>query len=390
MNIVDLRDELYKRRIDMIAIRSDAVFYAEELNENGSERVCVYRYDPFLNAERVLASFELEDNEYIEHYYLLGDSIIILFENDGSVAWVVRIDSRSGEEQLRKKLALIGRYYDCVPVDEDNLIIYTRSDDEHRSLFNRCFETTNSEVMANLYDLAKGYRYFVKDFRTAGLIGKGAYSFTTSAGVDKLLLCDPYCGEDEKEELVHTLAGSIDGGEDDLRDNIWTVSKEKLIESVKSGMKKISMRCAASAGVEGTVRFVSMSDNKIILRAKVYRSGLEQFFEMSPSNGLTSAVCDVRRHKKGESYYVDAPSGNIYFMTRQGGRVRLEGEVGSEADVYFPEKVGRIVAFVDDRYIIADRSYGETPQTAVYDSRKNITDIFEARAKAAGDTVILF
>lgn len=390
MNIIDLRDELYKRRIEMIAIRRDAVFYAEELSENGGERVCIYRYDPLSNEERVLASFELEDDDFIEHYYLCGDSIIILFENDGSTAWVVRIDSKSGEEQLRKKLALIGRYYDCVPVDKDDLIIYTRADDEHRTLFNRCFETTNSEVMANLYDLAKGYRYFVKDFHTAGLISKGAYSFTTAAGVDKLLLCDPYCGESEKEELVHTLSGSLDPAEDDLRDNIWTISKDKLIESVKSGTEKIAMRRAASAGAEGTVRFVSMSENKIILRAKVYRSGLEQFFEMSPSNGLASAVCDVRRQRKGMSYYVDAPSGNIYLMTHHGGRVRLEGEVGSAADVYFPEKVGRVVAFVDDRYIIADRSSDETPQTAVFDSRKNITDIFEARARIAGDTVILF
>ena len=389
MNVIDLRDELYQRRIDIIGIEDDAVYYAEELNESGENRIYIYSYDFSTEEERVLSSFELEGTDFLEHFYLCGDSIIILFENDTSTVWLIKLHKRSGSELQRKKLSLIGRFFDCVPIDDNDLIIYTKSDEEHKTLFNRCFETTDSEVLANLYDLSAGYRYFIKDFKTAGLISRGMKTFVNAHGVEKLLLCDPYCEESKKEELVRTLAPQLEQTHDELRDNIWVVSKERLLRMMKTGAEKINLRRAASAGLEGTVRFESVCGDDIVFRAKVYKSQLEQFFGMSASTGKVTPLKDVRSRREGGSYYVDEVSGRIYYRKELEERIRLLGEIGSSADIVFPEKIGDIEAVIEDRYIIADKSSSK-PYTAIFDGKKNIADFFQARAKIKGRTVILY
>ncbi len=389
MNVIDLRDELYKRRIEIIAIEGERVYYAEELSDDGETRLCLYCYDAAEEEERVLSFFTLETADCIEHYYACGESILILFENESSSAWLIKINKRSGAELYRRRLSLIGRFCGCVPVDEDNLIIYTKADEENRSLFNRCLETTNSDTIANLYDTAKGFRYFVKDFKTAALLRDGAQSFTTAKGEEKLLLADPYCGEAEKEDLVRALGERLEEENEELRDNIWLISKDKLLGALKSGSEKLPLRRAASAGREGTVRFECVSGGSIIFRAKVYRSGLEQFFAMSAANGSVAPVASVRPKQDGSYYFTDACGGSIYYLTRGGVRIRLKGEVGSSADMTYPEKAGSMISCIDDRYVVASRDRAE-PKIAIYDSRLHITDTFEARAKVKGATVVLY
>ena len=389
MNVIDLRDELYKRRIEIIEIGAGCVYYAEELAVDGEQRIYIYSYDLKAEEERVLASFTLDDSDHIEHFYAFGESIIILFENGSSRAWLIKLDKKTGREIFRKKISLIGRFFDCVPVDDNDLLIYTKADDDSRELFNRCLETTNSDTIANLYDLEKGYRYFMKDFKTAALLAKGMRTFKTAHGEEKVLLCDPYTGELEKEELVRALSVQLKESGDELRDNIWVVSKQRLIKAIKSGTEHIALRRAASAGLEGTVRFECLSGDRIIFRAKVYKSQLEQFFEMSASNGKVGLMGDVRPHDGTARYFTDEKNGSIYYMTDLGGRMHLEGEIGSGADIVYPEKVGDMISCIDDRYIIADKNSDGTC-AAIYDSRLGITDTFEARAEVKGATVVLY
>ncbi len=389
MNVIDLRDELYRRRIEIIEIDGGCIYYAEELTSDDEARLYIYRYDAEREEERVLSFFTLEDTDCIEHFYSCGGSIMILFESRDSKAWLIKLDKRSGAELIRKKIALIGRYFDCVPISENDLIIYTKADDENRELFNRCLETTNSDTIANLYDIEKGYRYFIKDFKTAALIENAMHSFKTAKGEEKLLLCDPYCGEAEKQEIVRALAGHFTLDGDELRDNIWLISKSKLLSALKSGAEKIPLRRAASAGVEGTVRFECISGENIIFRAKVYKTGLEQFFAMSAANGSVSPVKTVRERGDGERYFTDVCGGSIYYMTELDGRTRLEGEVGSSARMTYPNKAGRMISCIDDRYIVAEKDSDE-PTAAIYDSRLHITDTFQARVMVKGATVVLY
>ncbi len=386
MNVIDLRDKFYKRRIDIIGITDNSIYYAEE-NSNG-ESISIYKYDSYRNKEKIIAEYSQNALDFIQHYYLCGNSIIILFENSENSAWVIKINKNSGEEYFKRKIHLIGRFFECVPLTDNEFIIYTKSDDEHKDLFKQCVEITGSEIMANLYDLDSGFRYFIKDFKTARLIENGAYSFKNAKSEETLLLCDPYCGETEKEEMIRTFNERLSEIPEDIRDNIWTISKEKLIVSIKSGSDKIRMRRVAGAGVEGTVRFESINEKNIVFRAKVYRTQVEQYLEMSVLNGRVKPVCRLARSGKVR-YYTDKVSGKIYMMKNLGDRICVEGAVGSEAKMIMPENMGEILACIDDRYIIASR-ISDVERTAIYDSRLKITDTFQAKSKIYKDIVVLY
>ncbi len=389
MNVIDLRDELYKRQIEIIEINEDCIYYDEELSVDGEARIYIYCYDLADEQERVLAFFALGGSGFERRFYPCGDSIIMLFENGTDSAWVIRTDKQTGAETLRRKISLIGKFSDCVVIDGSSIVIYTTEDDENRELFLRCKKATNSDTIANMYDLERGWRYFIKDFKTAALLRNCMQRFRSANGDDKLLLCDPYCGESEKEELVRALSKQFSAVGDELRDNIWIISQNKLLDAIRSRTENISLRRIASAGLEGTVRFECISGSSVIFRAKLYKTQLEQFFEMSTESGKVKPLREVRERNGDAAYFTDNENGEVYYLTRSGGRIRLEGEIGSSADITYPEKIGEIESCVDGRYIIAEKPSDE-PTTAIYDSRLHITDTFQAKARVKGETVVLY
>ena len=90
MTVIDLRDELYKRKIEIIEITNDFIFYAEELKINGVDSVYLYSYSFSESSELLLSCFSFEDAAYIQHFYSCENSIIILFENGSGKVWVCR------------------------------------------------------------------------------------------------------------------------------------------------------------------------------------------------------------------------------------------------------------------------------------------------------------
>ena len=57
LTVIDLRDDMYKRRIDVIEIDDGVIYYAEELNSRGSDSVCVYGYSFDESAEQLMSCF---------------------------------------------------------------------------------------------------------------------------------------------------------------------------------------------------------------------------------------------------------------------------------------------------------------------------------------------
>lgn len=387
MTVIDLRDELYKRKIDIIEITDEFIYYAEELKINGVDTVYLYSYSFSTESERVMSYFTFDDATYLQHYYACNDSIIVLFENDTNRVWIVKVDKKSNEEVYRKKIPLIGRFFECVSIDDNNIIIYSKADSDSRELFNRCLEETNSDCLANLYDLEKGYRYFIKDFKTAVLVKNSMYKFTDSKGTEQLLLCDPYCDEAEKEELSRELSKVSD----DIRDNIWIVSKARFLDAVKSSRERIPLRKIASAGAEGLVRFECISDDKIVFRAKIFAHGKEQFFQMSTVNGEVKPIGEVKSRNDTAHYFTDTQNGKVYYMTRDDESITLKGEINSNAMITYPYNIGRIESCIDDRFVIANssKSYSE-PSMSIYDGRLNLTDTYQARVKTKGEILVFF
>ena len=327
LTVIDLRDEMYKRQIDIIEITDDYIYYAEELKINGVDTIYLYSYSFEDECEKVMSFFAFDDSTYLQHYYACDDSIIVLFENDSNRVWIVKVDKHSNEEVLRKKIPLIGRFFECIPIDGSNIIIYTKADSNSRELFNRCLEETNCDCLANLYDLEKGYRYFIRDFKTAALLRNSMHEFTDLKGTKKIILSDPYCSEEEKKELSRELSSIPE----DIRDNIWVISKEKLLDEFKSGEDNVEMKRVASAGAEGIVRFECISGNDIIFRAGIFSHGKEQFLKMSTVDGEVDPIGTVQPKSEDSYCFTDVQSGKIYRMTRDDENITLKGEINSSA-----------------------------------------------------------
>ena len=388
MTIIDLRDILFNRRIEIIEITDICAYYAEELRVNDIDTVYVYCYDFSLNTENIISYFSFEDDTYLQHYFICEDSIIILFENDGSRVWIIKIDKNTNNEVLRKRVPLIGRYFDCTLIDDNNIIIYTKADNEYREIFDRCLEETGFDMLANLYDLRMSYRYFIRDLKTAVLVKDNMHRFTDSKGIMRMILCDPYCeSEIEKEKLSEPPSGVIE----DIRDNIWEISKSKFLDGVKNDREKIGLKRIASAGAEGFVRYECTCSDGIIFRAKIFTTGREQFFEMSTASGDVKPICRVREKNDTARYFTDTDNGRIYYTTRDRENITLSGEINSSAEITYPYSIGQMIGCIDDRFIIADssRSYNE-PLTSVYDGKLDLTDTYRARVKIKNNFLVLY
>lgn len=388
MTVIDLREKLFNRRIEIIEITDCCVYYAEELQLNDIDTVYIYCYDFSLRTENIISYFSFEDDTYLQHYYTCKESIIVLFENDGNRVWIVKIDKSANNEVLRKKVPLIGKYFDCVLIDDNNIIIYSKADNEYREIFDRCLEETGADMLANLYDLRMSYRYFIRDFKTAVLVKNNMHKFTDSKGILRMILCDPYCeSEIEKEKLSNTPGGVIE----DIRDNISEISVNKFLDEVRSDREKISLKRIASAGAEGFVRYECVCGGSIIFRAKIFTTGREQFLSMSTDSGDVKPICRVKEKNDAARYFTDTDSGKIYYTTRDGENITLSGEINSSAKITYPYTVGRLISCIDDRFVIADSSTSyDNPQTSVYDGRLDLTDTYQARAKVKNDILVLY
>ena len=90
MTVIDLREKLFNRRIEIIEITECCVYYAEELQLNDIDTVYIYCYYFSLQTENIISYFSFEDDTYLQHYYTCKESIIVLFENDGNRVWIVK------------------------------------------------------------------------------------------------------------------------------------------------------------------------------------------------------------------------------------------------------------------------------------------------------------
>ncbi len=387
MTVIDIRDELHERHIEIIEITDDYIYYAEKKYVNDIDAIYILQYDCAAEKEKVMAYFTFDDASYIQHYYVCKGSIIVLFENGSGKAWLVKVDKAEGCEVLRKSMPLIGSFRDCALVDDDNLIIYTEADDENRNIFKRRFETTDSKIMANLYDIKKSYRYFIKDFHTAQLARQSMYMFSDAKGSEYMLLCDPYTDERSKEIYAHEPSS----GTLDIRDNIWSISKKRFLRGVKSGKEYLEPKRIASAGTDGLVRFECICGDSIVFRAKKFSTGQEKFCVMSTVNGRVTPVSDVKKRNEKSYYFTDRATGKIYHVFKEDNIITLRGEINSSAVITCPNAIGEISGCIDDRFVLADKSPTEDePVLTLYDSRLGTTDTFQAHCRTKGNVLVLY
>ncbi len=380
MTVIDLRDDMYKRRIDVIEIEDGVIYYAEELNTRGSDSVCVYGYSFDDSAEQLMSCFVFDDAGYIQHYYTGKDSIIILFENSGSTVWIVKIDKKSGDEVYRKRIPLIGAFCDCVAIDDDNILIYTKADKEHKDMFNRCLEATNCSLIANLYDISRNERHFVKDFDTAMLIRNNMQTFTAK-GEEWMLLNDSFGSALEKQRIVEKLNIS----DDELEESIRVISKKAFLSGVRQKEEDTKPKKIVTAGSKGSVQLECICGDDVLMRARSFIHNAESYCSIPLFGGSITNVLDIT----GETFFTDSDEGKIYSVSSNGDEVELVGRVNTDVQITYPENIGKIVKCIDDRYVIGE-SKGDRDFVTVYDSELDLKDVYQASGKIKGNILVLY
>ena len=67
MVVVDIRNILADRNIQLSSVNSDCIYYLEEKNDDGNNNLFVLEYDRASRKERLVSNDSLEDPSFVEH-----------------------------------------------------------------------------------------------------------------------------------------------------------------------------------------------------------------------------------------------------------------------------------------------------------------------------------
>lgn len=136
----------------------------EEKNERRAQSaIFLLSYDRLTRRETIIANYFLTDPSYVQHYTLMGQDLIIVMENGGSVIWVLRLDVETGEEKNLEEIHLIGSFAGSVVLSRSQLLLFTGENEAHKSLFDDYQSLTGLSQVVYLYDIDQHRYVYVRD-----------------------------------------------------------------------------------------------------------------------------------------------------------------------------------------------------------------------------------
>ena len=99
MTVIDMRNFFHDCDVELIEINDEVIYYAEEKVEEGHNSLFLLEYNRAEQQERIVANYILNDEAYNQHYFAFENDIIVLMENGKSLAWILRIDKKTGKEK---------------------------------------------------------------------------------------------------------------------------------------------------------------------------------------------------------------------------------------------------------------------------------------------------
>ena len=125
MKVVDIRNMAAASNVELIRVDERTICYAEEKNEEGHNSLFLLSYDRATRRETIIANYFLTNPSYVQHYTLMGNDLIVVMENGGSVIWVLRLDVETGEEKNLEEIHLIGSFAGSVVLSASQLLLFT-------------------------------------------------------------------------------------------------------------------------------------------------------------------------------------------------------------------------------------------------------------------------
>ncbi|MDY2989233.1 MAG: hypothetical protein SOR71_06460, partial [Oscillospiraceae bacterium] len=262
MTVIDMRNFFHDCDVELIEINDEVIYYAEEKVEEGHNSLFLLEYNRAEQQERIVANYILNDEAYNQHYFAFENDIIVLMENGKSLAWILRIDKKTGKEKNFEQINFIGNFLQCKALSQDHILVLTEENMEHRKLFTEYRSLTGLKHIAYLYDMEEKEYHYIKDERICESDCNCFIPYKIK-GETQLLILQPYGTEREKE---HCFKNKCWLGED-VCDKVWTCDLESLIYAARCE-KEILMEVLFTADSNGMIRYIGMDGENMYFKAK--------------------------------------------------------------------------------------------------------------------------
>lgn len=390
MTVVDIRNIVTDSRVELISIHPETIYYAEEKNEEGHRSLFILEYDRQTGRERTLANYFLTRPSFVQHFFDFPGEIVMVMENGGGTAWLLRLDKKTGEEKALEEIHLVGGFFGCQALDEEHMVFFTCENTVHRQLFRQYREATGLSRIACLYDLTQHRYVYIRDPRICDRMPEELKVYTAYGQKHLLVLS---CGgtEEEKERLYQEGRQEESG-----TDRAWLCPVQDFIREVLEERNQLSLRLLLSAGGEGLLRFAGMDDYNLYFRAKYFPTGDQRICAVSKGTVRKEIVADLnlKEYEGPAFYYIDTNAAQVFRVEELPDGYHITGALNSMVDAYYTKELGEFVACIEDRFLVARYEMTDEDETftfySVYDSRTDKQQSYECRCTVQGKTVVLY
>jgi len=391
MVVVDIRNILADRNIQLSNVNNDCIYYLEEKNEDGNNNLFVLEYDRASRKERLVSNYSLEDPTFVEHLFTFEKTLMLILENGSNSLWLIELDKKTGTEKNRRKIVCTGAFKECMALDSRHLLIYMSPDADNSEVFQKYKEVTGCECLCYLYDLEESKKYFVKSSLVAK-VGCQNIKTMTVKNEKFVLLLDPYGDESIKEDFYKEQRWI----HNDIRDNIWLCRLNEILKEIKAGKEIITKRCIASADIKALVRYMGISKNKVYFRAKEFKSGAEKICSYDVAVNKLDIETDLHSNDDSVMYIIEENPFKLFSVLSGVEKKYVKGIVNSDVELEYDTEMGEFVSCIDNRYIITNRTLHSTEDKTsfdycfIYDTKLNKYESYSCNSFVKGDTLILY
>ncbi len=389
MTVIDIRNLMANSAIELVEVGDETIYYAEEKLEEGLNSLFLLSYDRAARREHIVANYILSDPSYRRHCFAFPQDLLLVMENGGGTAWILRLEKETGREKNFALLRLPGSFAGCLALDAGHLLFYAGPDGDPGGLFAEYQRLTGYRHAVCLYDIENGWYYYVKDARVCNGAA-GQVLPCALGGEDCLQFLDPCCPEAEKERLF--LEGNPSGRES--CDRIWKCTLADFLACAKASRAEFPLELLFHAGTRGMVRYACADDENLYFFAEYFPRRDRRICALDRATGQKTIAAVLEDSPPGSSLFFDRAAGKIYRLWEEGGARHVQGVLHSSVDASYNSEWGDFVSCVEDRFLLLRYILSDEKDSfefhSIYDCESGEQQSYERRCAVRGDTVVLY
>jgi len=401
MNIIDIRNYLTHRKIRVLEVNPDTMYFTEIRMDDGRLFLFLIEYDLESKQERILINYSVDDARYLPRCHMFGRTILVVYENGRDAFWVYKVDKKTGEEFYSGQFNCVGDFDSCFMLDEDRILVYTVPNAETAHLFSAYKEATGSGRIVYLYSLEEEERQLIKNEILSRADSEQLYTYY-HGGNTHLLIADSSGTDREKEAFFenserqwHSLKTHSDA--------IWIIPCAELFLSIEKGEMEYPYTQVISVGTEGWARYMGMDSTSIYYRYKDFKTGLETLYSHDKLNDEKQAAETIDWSEQGGNVRLAYHTKNAkaYKITDDEYAFTIEGAMRSRLKAArIEKKLGEYFGCIEDRYVVCSFGLGEEEEqeqevyeykyTSLYDVRTDYNECVQGSCTIIDSNLILY